>query len=98
MNTPNWKHSPKSTVKQRTILPPGIWSIFYETCATDGEGNIILSVDDFEELEGCIEQTLQENHNLRRMLYHMTSLTDWLREGYSEAEYNAIVSEFGKEE
>lgn len=31
---------------------------------------------------------------LRRMLYHMTSLTDWMTQGYSEDEYNALVKEF----
>lgn len=30
----------------------------------------------------------------RKMLYEMTSLTDWLRESYSEDEYKSIVREF----
>lgn len=44
-----------------------------------------------------VEELKDEVKRLRRMLYHMTSLTDWLREGYNEAEYNAIVNEFKRE-
>lgn len=41
-----------------------------------------------------VAELKDEAKRLRRMLYHMTSLTDWLREGYDEAEYNALVKEF----
>lgn len=97
MNTPNWKRPPKSTVKQRTILPYEIWSIFYETVEIDSEfKKVRLDLCELDQLERCIEGLLQDNHTLRRMLYHMTSLTDWLREGYSEDGYNALVAEFDR--
>lgn len=31
---------------------------------------------------------------LHTMLYEMTSLTDWLRNGHSEAEYNVLLAMF----
>lgn len=45
-----------------------------------------------------IERLRQENARLRRMLHDMTGLTDWMRAGYPESEYQAIVREFEGEE
>lgn len=33
-------------------------------------------------------------HRYQRMLYEMTSLTDWMRAGYSSEEYAALVAQF----
>lgn len=38
-----------------------------------------------------------ENKRLREMLHKMTRMTDWMTEGYSLAEYNALVDEFEQE-
>lgn len=41
-----------------------------------------------------IEVYRQRLTEIERCLYTMTNLTDWMREGYDEAEYNRIVAKF----
>lgn len=47
-----------------------------------------------DELKARIRRLEAENARLRRMLYDMASLTDWMRAGYPESEYQALVREF----
>lgn len=46
------------------------------------------------ELYGRICRQEREIERLRRMLYDMTSLTDWKAAGHDEHEYLAIVEQF----
>lgn len=41
-----------------------------------------------------IEARDKEAKHYRKMLYEMTSLTDWQQAGYDPAEYAALVEEF----
>lgn len=62
------------------------------------QGEVALlesSVEDVSEALGDEIVTLKyENKRLKLMLYQMTSLTDWVREGYSSEEYSALVAQF----
>lgn len=45
-------------------------------------------------VDGLIEARDKEVNRYRKMLYEMTSLTDWQQAGYDPAEYAALVEEF----
>ena len=46
------------------------------------------------ELLRTIARQQEKILRLRRMLFEMTSLTDWIAAGYSDAEYLALVEQF----
>ena len=61
---------------------------------TDMNNDTLATLAVLARLEGIYAKLYKSVAHYRKMLYEMTSLTDWQQAGYDPAEYAALVEEF----